>query len=297
MHKLDQWTLWTAVVTPLTSSGAVDYQAFGQLLKAQESANNGIVILGSTGEALNLDEAERRAIVEFTFKSKWRVPVMVGVGGVNLNSTLEWVRFVEKFPADALLLVTPLYAKPGQHGQTHWFKSLMDATSKPCMLYNVPGRSAVALHHGSVRELQAHPNCWAIKEASGSTTEFAAYVADMKGRPVYSGDDALLPDFAPLGARGLVSVASNVWPQETHRYVDLCLQKKISSGDAQLWRDCSNALFIASNPVPVKVLMGHLKQIPNALLRAPLDERDIGDKMSQVTLAHERVQGWWKKQS
>jgi 4-hydroxy-tetrahydrodipicolinate synthase len=281
----------------MNKDGSVDYDTFLKLLKAQESAQNGIVVLGSTGEALNLDESERRAIVELTFKHQWRVPIMVGVGGVNLHSTVEWVRWLEKFPAQALLLVTPLYAKPGAAGQTHWFESLMNATSKPCMLYNVPGRSAVALNHKSVRQLQAHKNCWSIKEASGSTAEFRQYVEDMKGKPVYSGDDALMPDFAPLKAKGLVSVASNVWPQETHRYVELCLNGQLKSNEAQLWRDCSNALFVASNPVPVKVLMSHLKHIATPVLRSPLDDRDIEDKMPAVLSAHERIGAWWQQQN
>src|SRR5690606_30822499 len=121
--------------------------------------------------------------------------------------------------------VTPLYAKPGAKGQIQWFKTLMDAVSRPVMLYNVPGRTAVAMSLEAVGALNSHKNFWAIKEASGSVEKMKEYLKAAGGKQVYCGDDALTPDFVQAGAVGLVSVASNAWPKETHLYVKQCLDK------------------------------------------------------------------------
>lgn len=288
--QLNEFKLWTALVTPMKADGSVDYHSFGRTLKAQDEAQNGILILGSTGEALNIDEEERREIVRFTNKQKLNSPVMVGVGGVHLKSTLEWVDFCEKQNIDAYLMVTPLYAKPGRHGQTAWFQALLDRSSKPCMLYNVPGRCGASLHHDTVKDLIDHPKFWAIKEASGKTEEFARYVDDAKGKPVFSGDDALLPDYVPLGAAGLVSVASNPWPAQTHRYVELALDKKLT--DVALWQEATNLMFVASNPIPAKYLMLKTGQIETPVLRAPLTDRDMV-REQEVMEAHARIEKWY----
>jgi len=292
---LEQFPLITAIVTPLDQQGKVDYQNFAQLLKAQEQACNAVVILGSTGEALNLDEAERREIVRFAFNQNLKIPMMVGVGGVNINETISWIKYLEAFPIEALLLVVPLYAKPGVHGQYHWFKTLMDNTTKPCMLYNVPGRSATLLQFETVKMLKDHPRFWAIKEASGKPEDFKKY-GEMAGPQIrlYSGDDALLPAFMPHHCVGLVSVASNVWPAATHCYVDLCLKGKLE--EVKNWEKWSNLLFIASNPVPVKRLMFELGQIKTPKLRLPLTHEDLSNA-DPLTKANNEVANWLQQHS
>src|SRR5690606_19262348 len=153
----------------------------------------------------------------------------------------------------AFLLVTPHYAKPGPAGQYEWFKALMDHSNLPCMLYNVPGRTAVPMAMEAVTRLNTHKNFWAIKEASGSVDKFKEYLKAAGGKPVFCGDDALMPDFALAGSCGLVSVAGNAWPKETNLYIDQCLKKTFDA--KELWTKASNSLFVASNPVPVKRLM------------------------------------------
>ncbi len=287
------YPLWTAVVTPLTKDGAVDYPTLQKLIRTQEEAKNGLLILGSTGEALNLDESERRKIVEFTMALSPSVPVMVGVGGINLKETLNWLSFLNQFPIHAYLMVVPLYAKPGVMGQYYWFKALMDAVKKPCMLYNIPGRSAVSLHFETVEKLKGHPNFWAIKEASGKEHDFKRYKEiSGPGVQIYSGDDALLCSFVPLGCEGLVSVASNAWPKETHRYVELALKRK--NQEVLQWGEWSNVLFIASNPVPVKRLMFEQKQIASPCLRPPLSHEDLTN-VEPLLKADQEVRLWFSK--
>lgn len=287
------YSLWTAVVTPFLEDGTVDYKSLENLLRDQEKAQNGIVILGSTGEALNLEMEEKKEILKFTLELKLSVPLMAGVGGINLRETKEWVEYLETLALHAYLFVTPLYAKPGKFGQYEWFKTLLDISTRPCMLYNVPGRTAVALNFDTVTMLKDHPNFWAIKEASGSAFDFKRYQECAPNAAMYSGDDSMTPIFASFGAKGLVSVASNVWPNETKEYVRQSLTMTLE--DSELWKECSDSLFIASNPVPVKALLHHIGKIKTNLMRAPLDHRDLKD-IKPVVNAHESIQSWYKDQ-
>lgn len=260
----------------------------------QEAAKNGIVVLGSTGEALNLSKRECKKVLEFTFSLNLNVPIMTGLGGYNLEETLDYLVYLETLPLDAYLMVTPLYAKPGEHGQTHWFKSLMDKATKPCMLYNVPGRTAVKMSFDAVKNLSAHKNFWAIKEASGSVSDFKLYTASNPNARVYSGDDGMVYDFAPHGCVGLVSVASNIWAKETKLYVEKALNKTLSNEDVALWKRATDTMFIASNPVPVKNILWATGVIKNKTLKAPLSDRDLRDN-SPLLVAHAEIQAWYKK--
>lgn len=290
--NLTNYALWTAVVTPLSHSFAVDYRALNSIIHDQEEAGNGLLILGSTAEALNLALEEKKKIVDHVIAMNPKSPVMVGVGGHQLEETLEWIKFLETRKIDAYLMVTPLYAKPGPIGQYQWFKTLMDAVTKPVMLYNVPGRSAVAMSTEAVEKLSTHKNFWAIKEASGSVEKFKGYLKAANGKPVYCGDDALMPDFALAGAAGLVSVASNAWPKETNLYVKQCLNKIFD--DKQLWTDASNSLFVVSNPVPVKRLMFENGKIQTPFMVAPLSHEDMTDA-SPVLKANDQVKSWYQR--
>ena len=294
MKNINNYPLWTAIVTPMNSDSSVDYESFEKILREQESANNAVVILGSTGEALNLDKAECKKILEFGLSLNLKVPVMTGIGGFNLNETLEYVKYLNTLSLDAYLVVTPLYAKPGEHGQTAWFKAIMDSATKPCMLYNVPGRTGVKMNFKAISNLKDHKNFWAIKEASGSVEDFKKYTEANPNARVYSGDDGMVYDFAPHGCKGLVSVASNSWPSETHAYVVKTLEGKLSKDEAVLWSKACDTLFIAANPVPVKNLMAYQGKIKTNTLRAPLNALDLEDN-SPVVEANNKIQKWFKE--
>lgn len=290
---LNSTPLWTAVITPLNADQTVDLDSLERILRLQDEAGNGILILGSTGEALNLNLEERKNILNFTLNLGLKSPIMCGVGGINLSETCEWVSYLDGLDIHAYLLVTPLYAKPGDEGQYHWFKTLMDVSNKPVMLYNVPSRAGISLSIDAVKRLNGHRSFWAIKEASGSVEMFAKYVEAADGGRVYSGDDAMLPAFTPLGAKGLVSVASNPWPKETNQYVRDCLSGELSETDAQMWIEASNSMFVASNPVPAKWLMKEQGQIETATLRPPLSIKDM-TKESIVKSANTKITNWRK---
>jgi 4-hydroxy-tetrahydrodipicolinate synthase len=292
--NVTNYTLWTAIVTPLDQASHVDYRALSSIVRDQEEAGNGLLVLGSTAEALNLPLSEKKKIVDHVISMNPKIPIMVGVGGHQLEETLEWISFLETKMINAYLMVTPIYAKPGPVGQYNWFKTLMDAVTKPVMLYNVPGRSAVAMSTEAVAKLSGHKNFWSIKEASGSVEKFKEYLKAANGKAVYCGDDALMPDFALAGASGLVSVASNAWPKETNLYVQKCLNKTFD--DKQLWTDAANSLFVASNPVPVKRLMFENGKIQTALMVAPLSHEDMQDA-TPVLKANEQVRNWFQRNS
>lgn len=291
--KLSDYSLWTAVVTPLLENGTVDFESLTRIVRAQDEARNGLLILGSTAEALNLNLATRKTIIEHVVNMKPESPIMVGIGGNLLDEQKEWMSYLENLNVHSYLLVTPHYAKPGPKGQFEWFKALMDHSTRPCMLYNVPGRTGVAMSTEAVSRLNGHRNFWAIKEASGSVEKFKEYLAAAGGKGVYCGDDALMPDFAHAGSCGLVSVASNAWPKETHLYVEQCLKKTFDA--KELWTKASNSLFVCSNPVPVKRLMFERGVIRSPKMAAPLSHEDM-TSAEPVLLAHDAVTTWFRKE-
>lgn len=281
--------VWTAIITPLKESGEIDFKSMEHLVTEQVQAQNGILFLGSTGEALNLSEREKEQILQWFKDNKPAVPTMCGVGGSDLEATLRWIDTINRYPFDCYLMVTPPYAKPGDEGQKHWFTRLMNQSSKPCILYNVPGRTACSLSRKALLELQTHTHFLGIKESSGSVEEFKKYKAVLPKHAVYCGDDLLMPEFSKLGACGLISVASNVWPKATNVYAKQCLGQIFK--DHELWKEASNSLFTASNPVPVKYLLNKNGWIQSAKVKLPLSEMDFIDA-SSIIEANKKISHW-----
>ncbi|WP_428390109.1 4-hydroxy-tetrahydrodipicolinate synthase [Mucisphaera sp.] len=266
--------VWTACITPLTDDARhIDYDAFEHTLRRQEAAGNGILLLGTTGEGASLTSEEKRQIIRWSTTLGLTVPIMVGVPGYQFAETLSCVEWLRGTEVDALLLPTPCYTRPGTHGQTHWFRSLLDAAGRPCMLYNVPSRSGVALSPQAVHQLADHPNCWSIKEASGSLERFDEFLPT--GVALYSGNDDMMPALGTRGAQGLVSVAANLWPQATADYARSCMDGTLTEEEQNLWTAAIAELFRASNPVPAKRAMHALGHIPSSALRPPLHPDDL----------------------
>lgn len=291
--NVNDYPLWTALITPFNEDLSVDWASLENLVGEQEESGNGLLILGSTGEALNIDGETKQEIITFVKDLKPNVPIMAGVGGHNYPATKAWVQWLETQDLDAYLFVTPIYAKPGVVGQTEWFKGLMDISSKPVMLYNVPGRTGKEMELDAVRALKDHKNFWAIKEASGSVEKFKAYLEASGKGMVYCGDDALFPEFAQAGSCGLVSVASNTWPKQTKLYVDQCLNKSFDA--KELWTKAANSLFCASNPIPAKRLLMKEGRIKFDVLQPPLSNMDLTDD-SELMDANKNVNEWYKGQ-
>ncbi|MDX1301592.1 4-hydroxy-tetrahydrodipicolinate synthase [Photobacterium sp.] len=291
-ERLQHTTLWTALITPFHSDESIDYPTLTQLAKEQEAAGNGILILGSTGEALAITPTEQQDVIRHVCALDLSVPLMVGVGGFQLQQQMQWLDFLRDFSVDALLIPVPLYAKPGAASQLKWFNSLLYASNWPCMIYNVPSRTGVALDEQTLGSLASHPNAWAVKEASGSVEAFTRYREAAPSLQFYCGDDGLLVDFVAAGACGLVSVAANAWPEATAHYVRQSLSQTTPSFKT-LWQQASNSLFCASNPIPVKALMQRQGRLDNPGLRPPLYIEEMPE-LTPVLNADAAIHQWMK---
>lgn len=287
---MEDFKLWTALITPMLDNGKIDFESLESLVQKQEVAGNGILLLGSTGEGLAIEPDEKKSVVKFVADLNPDIPVMAGVGGFNMRMQQSWIEYCQKFRIDAFLLVSPLYSKPGPIGMEMWFRTLLDSSDKPCMLYNIPSRTGVKIPPGVLKKLEGHPRLWSLKEASGSLEEFMAFRSLTPELPIFSGDDALLPSFAKAGCSGLVSVASNVWPEATARYVDTCLAGRLSAGE-QIWAEAARALFSASNPIPSKILLTQKGWIKSPTLRLPLTVQELMDR-ERLLEADEAVTKW-----
>ena len=290
---LNNYPLWTALITPLTADGEIDRPSLKNLIRSQTSAGNALLLLGSTGESLAMNRDDKMRVLSIAFEENSSVPVMVGLGGINLPETLKWMEYLEKLPIHAYLAVVPPYARPGSVGQQEWFHSLLEASSRPAMLYNVPSRTGAALSPHALSSLASHPRMWALKEAGGTRKSFRSYTRAAPSIAFYSGDDPLLPSYIPLGAKGLISVASNVWPKETHRYCQRALQQDLSPEEQELWRECTSELFHSGNPVTIKHLLVEIGRISSPLCLPPLSHRET-IQTDQLMEAHLKIQSWYQ---
>lgn len=293
-HAAKDIALWTALITPFDQQGDVDFESLEKIARQQAKAQNGILLLGSTGEGLALSNDEKRTIVNFVCDLNLPTTIMVAVGGFDLQEQIRWVEECNNKNIDAYLLATPLYAKPGVMGQTAWFESLLDAASKPCMLYNVPSRSGAEIPVETLERLQSHVNCWALKEASGDLNTFLTYHLRCPEVAIFSGEDAMLPHLVSAGAQGLVSVCANAWPEATKRYVELALCGR-HDGLFPVWQQAVDSLFSVANPIPVKVLMNINGDIDGKTLRAPLTHLElIADDF--IVAANNQINQWFSAQ-
>lgn len=282
--------LYTACVTPFDVTGdRIDYQSLEKILRHQDTAGNGIVLLGSTGEGMSLSDEERKAIVLFANNLNLKTQILVGVPNYNLKKALEWLEFCNDLKIDGYLVTPPVYTKPGILGQTMWFERLLEISDHPIMTYNIPGRVGVKLYPEVIKNLEQHPRLLAIKDSSDNIESLIQYKITCPKIKVYSGEDYLMPIMAVEGAVGLISVASNVWPEATRRYVKYSLaQKKLKN---KIWWQSCKALFNASNPIPIKALLKDVGIIEHDTLRLPLT---IGDLNSRETLlAYHKIMEKW----
>ncbi|BET36690.1 dihydrodipicolinate synthase [Wolbachia endosymbiont of Culex quinquefasciatus JHB] len=255
----------------------------------QAETENGVVLLGSTGESLSLTDSEKRTLVEFVCELKLNTKIIIGVPGVNLYQTLEWLDFCKGMPIHGYLMTTPIYAKPGIMGQTLWFEKLLEKAHVPAMLYNIPSRAGVSLHAETVRNLSSHEKFWAIKDSSGTVDTLTQYKKVAPNIEVFCGDDNMIPDMAAKGAAGLVSVAANVWPSVVHEYVKQCMSGENPQADS--WQQACKTLFTASNPIPTKALLHDIGLIEHKTVRLPLSTEDL-PSIETLRQANKMILGW-----
>ena len=264
----------TALVTPFTDGGEVDYPALRALVEWQIAERiDFLVPCGSTGEAQTLDDSERERVVAAVVETAaGRVPVMAGATSNDTARAVAEARRMCRLGADYILTATPYYNKPTQAGLFRHFTAVADASTRPICLYNVPGRTAVNLQPAVTLQLAEHLNVMGIKEASG---DLAQVMQILRGRPerfaVLSGDDWLTLAMVAAGGDGLISVASNEMPGPMRALVHLML-----AGDVEKARDwhyrllpLMDANFLETNPAPVKAALALTGRIRN-VLRLPL---------------------------
>lgn len=290
MRNVEETSLWTALVTPMNSDGTIDYEGLEGMVRRQESADNGILLLGSTGEGLALSREEKLDVIDFVTAMDPDVPLMAGVGGFQEKEQQQWIEQCNATRIDAFLMVSPLYAKPGPKGMVAWFRSLLDVADRPSMLYNIPSRTGSRILPSVMGELVGHPRLWSLKEASGQLETYREFLTTLPGLPLFSGDDAQLPDYAGVGCSGLVSVAANAWPDATHLYVERTLRGE-SDSFRELWKEASDVLFSAPNPVPVKRLLAHKGWIGSSRLRLPLLSEEL-ESMHSLLNADRAISEW-----
>jgi len=250
----------TALVTPFAHDGSLDEAAVRRLVRRQIDA--GIHFLspcGTTGEAPTLSPGEKVRIVRLVVEeTAGRVPVLAGAGGYNTREVIDLAREFERAGADGILSVTPYYNKPTPEGLYQHFKAIAESTALPIVLYNVPGRTGVNMDVATVARLAALPTVVGIKEASGNIVQMSEIVAATPDDfLLLSGDDPLAVAAMAVGARGLISVASNAVPAEIAQIIELT-----EKGDYPAARRLHHWLlpflqvnFVESNPIPVKAAM------------------------------------------
>lgn len=269
--------LFTAVITPFDTNGQLDADGFRHNLRYQlRNRVDGIVILGTTGEAPTLSPEEKRQIITIGIEEvKGKALLMVGTGSYSTEQTIAATLQAEEMGADGALIVTPYYNKPTQEGLYRHFAAVCQATRLPICVYNIQGRTGQNLHTETLRRLAALPSIIGVKEGSGNILQMNE-VLDivLKERPdfqVVSSDDALTLPLIALGGHGVISVVSNLVPGPMKALVQAALTGDFAK--AREWHykllPLFKGAFLETNPIPIKTAMHHFN-LPSGGCRLPL---------------------------
>ena len=249
--------VFTAIVTPF-SNGKVDYEKLTELVKIQIDANiEGIVPVGTTGESPTLSVDEHLKVIETVIETaSGKCQIIAGTGANSTAEAVHLTKMAKAIGADATLQVTPYYNKPTQEGLYRHFSAVADECNLPVVLYNVPGRSGLAIAVETIERLSSNPNIVCVKEAGGSAERVSA-IKNLCDITVLSGDDSLTLPMMALGADGVISVASNLIPAKVKAMVDAWRSGNIDSAleiHNKYYRFFSD-IFIETNPIPIKAAM------------------------------------------
>lgn len=269
---------WTALVTPF-EEGRVDFGALERLVDWQiASGVDGLVACGCTGEAATLSQREHLQVVDAVLKaSAGRKPVIGGSGRNDTAATIELSREVSALGVAGVLVITPYYNKPTPDGQIAHYNAVADSVDCPVVIYNVPGRTGTNMTPQTLAKLFEHPRIVAVKDAAGAVERVTA-IRSLCGMTILSGDDHLAMAEVAMGAEGVISVISNIAPEATSEMMRLAREASMQSARKIHERlfPLMNALFLESNPVPVKqalALQGRIRnefRLPLVPLRADL---------------------------
>ena len=265
----------TALVTPFRD-GSPDFEALGRLIERQiEAGIDALVVTGTTGEAATLSDRERRDVLRFSAATvKGRVPLIAGTGSPSTHTAVRLSCEAAAAGADGLLVVTPYYNKPTPPGLVAHYREIARAAEKPVLVYHVPSRTGTHLSPEDYAALAAIPGIAGIKEAGAPTADVARTLSLLSRRiPLYAGNDAETLSHMAMGAEGVVSVVSNLFPREVAELCRLLDGRKWEEGRRLFFRllPFATLLFSESNPIPVKAALS-LMGLCSAEVRLPLTE-------------------------
>ena len=273
----------TALITPM-KDGKVSYGDLENLISKQIDGNvSGLVPCGTTGESPTLCKDEHLEVIRQTIgMANGKVPVIAGTGANSTQEALFLTENADQAGADAFLIVAPYYNKPSQEGLFAHFSEIAKRTEKPIVLYSIPSRCGIEISTDTVKRLREnHPHICALKEAGGRSSKVSETVVALDSDfTVLSGDDGLTLPFMACGAKGVVSVASNLIPQEVVSLVSLALEGKFIDAQKVHLENYNffTDIFCEPNPVPIKTLL-HLKNvISSAEVRLPLSPVSASNK-------------------
>ena len=249
----------TAIITPFRNN-KIDFDAYKRILDKQiEEKVGAIVVCGTTGESATLNDTEHKQMIDFTLEYvNGRLPVVAGTGSNDTAYAIQLSKHACDAGVDALLCVTPYYNKTTQKGLVRHYYAIADAVDKPIIVYNVPSRTGVNVLPETCFELSKHPNINAIKDAANNTTQILRTIALCGDElNVYSGDDDQITSHLALGAKGVISVLSNILPGETQRICTSFFEGDLKESlRLQIkYLDLVGALFSEVNPIPIKKAM------------------------------------------
>lgn len=291
--------LYTALITPFDNDGNVDEEGLRFLINYQiEGGVDGIVLLGTTGEAPTLDMDESERVIKVGIEeAAGRVPIMVGCGTYATKTTIKMAAVAELAGADSLLVVTPYYNKPTQEGIYLHYKAITDAVSLPLCVYNIASRTAVNIETATLERLAELPTVVSVKEASGNISQMMDVVERVvmknkkKGFSMLSGDDALILPLYSVGGHGVISVISNLIPRKMKELL-LLIESDIKKAQELFYaiKPLINAAFIETNPIPIKEMMA-IANLPSGKCRLPLCRPLAHNrtKLQELLKAHEPI--------
>ncbi len=289
----------TALVTPFTTSGALDEAAVRRLTRRQiDGGIHFLVPCGTTGESPTLSDTERQRVVEIVVdEAAGRIPVLAGAGGYNTREVIGLAREMERVGASGLLSVAPYYNKPSPEGMYQHFRSIAESTALPVIVYNVPGRTGCNIDVATLVRLAAIPNIVGVKEASANMTQMCEICrASPSDFTVLSGDDAFTLPLMAVGGKGVISVAANEAPTEMAQMVEAAERGDFKAARALHTRLLPLMLvnFVESNPIPVKAAMawmGLLEEVYRLPMVPPREasRQKIEQVLSDLGLATVRL--------
>ncbi|MBU1076126.1 MAG: 4-hydroxy-tetrahydrodipicolinate synthase [Spirochaetes bacterium] len=264
---------FTAIVTPF-KDGKIDFDSFEKLIEFQiENKIDGLVPCGTTGESATLTHEEHKKVIQFVIKTvKKRVPVIAGSGSNSTAEAIELTKFAKESGADGALVITPYYNKPPQEGLYQHFRKVAETVAIPIVVYNVPGRTGINLLPSTLERLKDISNIVAVKEASGKVDQAEEILSLTEGKiDLLSGDDSLYLPMLAIGGTGIISVVSNIIPNDVAEVYKLYSEKKAEKAKELFYKYyfLTNSMFYETNPIPVKTSLKLMGKISGEL-RLPL---------------------------